>query len=559
MMNKLKWWFDSKLGMFVHFGLYSLLAGEYKGRKAPGISEWIMKRLEIPKDEYLLLASQFNPVNFSAKTWVDTAKKMGAKYITFTAKHHEGFALYHSKVSPYNVVDMTPYGKDIVKELADECAMQGIVLCLYYSHVQDWIEEGAVGNTWDFSGGSFREYLDRKVKPQLSELLTQYGKIGMIWFDTPYDITPEESSELAEYVRSLQEDCLVSTRVGNGFGDFEGYGDNQVPSGTMDGFWESIGTLNNSWGFKTVDDNWKSPEIIIRLFSDIISKGGVYTLNIGPKGDGSIPTQTTDILSQFGDFVAKNGEAFYGCERNPYPFEFPWGGITTKADTIYLHVFEKDGSISLSGLLCDVKKVYALQDQKPLPFVMSEGPFGTKTLTVDFKRDQKEPMYIIAVETDGMKVNKQIMPQDGAITLDAQSGTILGSADAKLSEVKIIENWKTTENRVSWQFYAPKGEVDLTLVTIVERPHDWADELTGKWEGGHRVEVVCENQSAEFDVVEGHIQSNARSLYFKDMYSPGCTITLAEDGIHTIELRAKKIVTELGYGLRLKNLTLKAK
>ena len=235
--KRLKWWLDARFGMFIHWGIYAVAEGLWKGRyyeRRPG--EWVMHSAKIPVKEYTRLAEQFNPVKFDADEWVGVAKQAGMKYLVITAKHHDGFAMYDSPSSPYNVVRATPWGRDPMKELSEACGRAGIRFGFYYSQTQDWYEKDAAGNTWDFKPPTrceFRRYLKRKVKPQLKELLTQYGPIGVLWFDTPRNMDLRESRELKRFVHSLQLDCLVSGRVGNNIGDYGSLADNQVPRGTL--------------------------------------------------------------------------------------------------------------------------------------------------------------------------------------------------------------------------------------------------------------------------------------------------------------------------------------
>src|ERR1700733_852112 len=219
--HRLEWWRDARFGMFIHWGLYALPAGYWGGKPVPRIGEWIMNPAKIPVAQYEKLAAKFDPVRFDADQWVSVARNAGMKYIVITAKHHDGFAMFSSKVSKYNIVDATPFHRDPMKELAAACRRQGIRLCFYYSQTQDWHEPDGVGNTWDFPDESkkdFNRYFQAKVIPQVKELLTQYGPIGLIWFDTPRNMTKEQSKQLADLVHQLQPDCLVNGRVGNGMG-----------------------------------------------------------------------------------------------------------------------------------------------------------------------------------------------------------------------------------------------------------------------------------------------------------------------------------------------------
>ncbi|MCP5120754.1 MAG: alpha-L-fucosidase, partial [bacterium] len=259
--------FDAmKFGMFIHWGLYALPAGEWKGKYVRGIGEWIMFREQIPVAEYEQLASQFNPVKFSGKEWGQLAQDAGMKYMVITSKHHDGFAMFGSKASPYNIVDATPYGKDPMKELSAACAARGIGFGFYYSQDQDWHEAGGRGNTWDFPvDRDAQPYLEGKVFPQITEILSGYGDLSLIWFDTPGLLSLEQVTELRKQVKTLQPNCVLNSRIGHGKGDYEQTGDNAIPIQvyTSDGKWEVPATLNDTWGFKKNDENWKDPRDLI--------------------------------------------------------------------------------------------------------------------------------------------------------------------------------------------------------------------------------------------------------------------------------------------------------
>ena len=263
--RRMAWWREAKFGMFIHWGLYAVPAGRWHEKPIPGIGEWIMNYVQIPIPEYEKLAQQFNPVKFNADEWVGIAKDAGMKYIVITAKHHDGFAMFASKASAYNIVDATPWHRDPMKELAAACRRHGLRLCFYYSHAQDWHEPDAVGNVWDFPKEKdqkgpkegFDDYMARKALPQVRELLTQYGPIGLIWYDTPHRITEPQSRQFVDLVRQLQPDCLVNSRVGYNLGDYGSEGDNAIPDGARPGDWETPATINDTWGFKSYDDNWR--------------------------------------------------------------------------------------------------------------------------------------------------------------------------------------------------------------------------------------------------------------------------------------------------------------
>jgi len=401
-----KWWQEAKFGMFIHWGLYSHLAGEWKGQKVEGIGEWIMKRLNIPVEEYEKIAGEFNPTDFNAEEWVSLAKEAGMKYIVITAKHHDGFAMYHSKCSKYNIVDATPFKRDPMKELAEACNKAGIKLCFYYSQAQDWHDPDGYGyGPVPDEEKNFERYLEEKCKPQIRELLTQYGEIGLIWFDTPMIMSPEHSQELAELVKSIQPNCLVSGRIGNQFGDYMSTGDNRIPTLPYYGDWEVPATLNDTWGYKKDDNNWKPPEQIIKLLVKINSRGGNYLLNVGPDGKGVIPKPSVDILKRVGKWMAANGESIYATKPVPvFPYDYELEGImfTRKPYKLYMHVFDWKKNIGLHCLANKIKRAYILATGEEIEFNQQYVP-SLKQHRVSFMLPDEKPDDIdsvICIETE---------------------------------------------------------------------------------------------------------------------------------------------------------------
>ncbi len=368
--TKQKWFKEAKYGLFIHFGLYSILEGEYKGEITPTIAEWIMNTLNIPVEEYEILAKEFNPVNFVAADYVAKAKKWGMKYICITAKHHDGFALYKSDCNSYNIVEASPYAKDIIKELASECKKNDMIFCLYYSQAQDWHDPNGYMAENDNSKKNFRKYLDEKCFLQVKELLTNYGDIGMMWFDTPMEMTAEESRELYDLVKSIQPNCIVSGRIGNNLGEYLTTGDNFLPTLPYYGDWEVPATLNDTWGFKRSDDNWKSPIEILRLLIKISSRGGNYLLNVGPDKFGTIPQESIDILDEIGEFLEKNGESIYGTSIVPLPtYEINGVEYTCKPGKMYIHLLKPRKFLEILNIDNKIKKVYYLDTGEDVRFV----------------------------------------------------------------------------------------------------------------------------------------------------------------------------------------------
>ncbi|MCL2406510.1 MAG: alpha-L-fucosidase [Defluviitaleaceae bacterium] len=328
-MNNQEWFKQAKYGMMVHWGLYSILGGEWKGRRTNNIGEWIQQHLRIPMAEYSQLAKAFNPIYFNAEEWVLFAKKCGMEYIVITSKHHDGFALFASKVDKYNVVDATPFKRDIIAELAEACYKHGIKLGLYYSQDIDWHEPDGGGgydkakldpgcsNGWDFPDIAAKDYakcFERKIKPQVEEILTNYGDLCLIWFDTPWTISKKQSIELRELVKKHQPNCLINSRIGNGVYDYVSLDDNEIPDSRPESFdpsdvlrhtgfrysptdlYETPATLNDTWGYKYFDHNWKTPEEILDIKNRLNAMGINYLLNVGPDALGRIPSISQDIL-----------------------------------------------------------------------------------------------------------------------------------------------------------------------------------------------------------------------------------------------------------------------
>ena len=334
------WFKDAKYGMFIHWGLYSLPGGIWEGKKmeemrSPTVAEWIMHAAKIPRAEYRKLANKFNPVKFNADSIALLAKEAGMKYLVITSKHHDGFALFDSKVSDFDVM-ATPFKRDIIRELQDACNKQGLAFGIYYSHNIDWMDgnDSQVkenlnnpslkewlktfgANTWDPSPNSFEEYLQKKAYPQVKELMTNYPGMKMLWYDMPPRMNPEQSFTFYKTVYDIQPQIIITERIGNGFGDYFIAGDNVIPSDTakITKPWETVGTHNNSWGYKSYDNDWKTPKEVLYWLLEIVSKGGNYMLNIGPTGEGVVPGQSVYNLLELGKWLKINGDAVFGTQK----------------------------------------------------------------------------------------------------------------------------------------------------------------------------------------------------------------------------------------------------
>jgi len=317
--NKMQWWQDAKFGLFLHWGLYSI--GEWNGKPQKG-NEHFMYYERIPLKEYAKIGETFNPINFNADIWVKSAKDAGMKYIVITAKHHDGFAMFNSPSNDFNIVKKTAFAKDPMVDLARACKKYGLKLCFYYSLGRDWESPdaywshpgGKAGNYWDFPDSAKKDnnrYIENKVKPQLKELFTQYGPVGVIWFDTPEGTTKVQSEDLRKFILNLQPDCIINSRIGNNMGDY-GVAEQKIEANKVIKPWESCITMSGKWGYNKFDKNWKSPELLVRNLVEIVCKGGNLLLNVGPTNLGDLPEQSLHNLHEIGKWMKVNGEAIYG-------------------------------------------------------------------------------------------------------------------------------------------------------------------------------------------------------------------------------------------------------
>ncbi len=369
--HNIQWFKDAKFGMFIHWGLYSKLGGEWNGKRYYGSGEWIMNQGRIPVADYAKVASNFNPVKFNGAEWAQLAEDAGIKYMVITAKHHEGFSMFDSKVTKFDIVDATPYKKDPMKSLAKETKKRNIQFGFYYSQFQDWYEPNGGRNTWDFkeSEKDYQKYYKEKAIPQLKELMSNYGKLGILWFDTPGGMTKEQTRDFVNDLRQYQKDCLFSSRVGHGLGDYRDFGDSEMPTKPIKGAWESIYTHNDSWGYIKHDMNFKTSTEIIRLLTEAAAKGGNLMLNVGPDGDGNIPPFTIKFLKETGAWLKKNGESIYGTATGLIAQQ-PWGFSTSKPGKQYLHVLNQpeNGEVFIPLFTANVLKVYALDGNQILNY-----------------------------------------------------------------------------------------------------------------------------------------------------------------------------------------------
>ncbi len=376
--TRMQWWSDARFGMFIHWGLYAVPAGEWKDRK--DLAEWYMEETGMPRAEYAQFAKRFNPTQYDPDQWVRVAKDAGMKYIVITSKHHEGFAMWDTKGTDYNIVKRTPYAKGVLKPLADAAHRAGLHFGTYYS-IMDWHDPSQHGakqghyNPTAIDPARKRAYIDA-MKIELRELVQDVGT-EVLWFDGEWLDwwDTRDGQEIYDYLKSLNPKLIINNRVANSrkgamsgmgtgasVGDF-GTPEQQIPArGFAPGvYWESCMTLNDHWGYNKHDNHWKTPQTVIRNLIDIASKGGNYLLNVGPTAEGTFPSGAVANLEQVGAWMKVNGEAIYATSASPFSEALPWGRATQKGNRLYLEVFDwpSDGALQVP-LHKAVSKAYLL-------------------------------------------------------------------------------------------------------------------------------------------------------------------------------------------------------
>ena len=554
--ERMKWWRESRFGMFIHWGIYSILE---KG-------EWIMYIDRIPVKEYEKLADKFNPTQFVAEEWVKLAKDSGMKYIVITAKHHDGFSMFKTKVDSFNIVDGTPYKKDVMQELSAACDKHGIRLCFYYTHVREWRHPhaqsleakspfmyGNYGNFWDYpdeNKKNLQKYLDDFDKPQLKELLSQYGSIGIIWFDTPSLIRPDQAQELVELVNREQPDCLTNSRVGD-FADSDYYslGDDEVPEFNAGVDFETPMTICHAWGYNNMPSNkYRDLNELLHQLVDIVSLGGNYLLNVGPDSMGIIPPEAQERLKGIGKWMEINGEAIYETKASPFPLKPSWGKITAKNDSLYLHVYQWSERISLTGIKSKVQSIKLLADtEREITWQQTPcGSLGYDKLTINLPNSAPDPnISVIKVVFDNpMILETGIIEDDtGSIQLPACLASAHSLNEKPLAAINItgiIQKWFSTDDWFSWEFqceHPGKFEVMLMVKT----------DYNSLWDFGHKVTVEVGKQKNNVEILDSGIQTDR----FQTRTFDAGTVQIDSEGLHSISVKASELTKAHGQGLTM--------
>lgn len=520
---RMAWWRDAKFGMFIHWGPSALLGGEWQGQPVGGVgggySEWIMFNAKIPVSEYAGIAGGFNPDKFDADFWARLAREAGQKYLIITAKHHDGFAMFASKASRFNIMDATSFGRDPLKELAEACHRHGIKLGFYYSQAQDWHHPGGSaygGKTmdggdphagcWDpAQQGSMDAYIDGVAVPQVRELLTHYGPVAVFWWDTPVGMNTERADKLAA-VLDLQPGIITNDRlddrlVGGHPGDTVSP-EQYIPATGIPGRdWETCMTMNKSWGFRKGDNDWKSPIDLLHRLVDVVSKGGNFLLNIGPDADGTIPAASVETLRTIGAWLKRNGDSIYGTSASPFPF-LSWGRCTIKGDILYFHIFDWPHDCKLRiPLRNPVESACLLAGTGEKLDVQADGT----TCSISLPAEPSDSLLsVVALRISGAPCVSPPVSQDQAITsssenpshpavgaLDGNPATYWKAADGVTSAWLEID-FKQPETIIHWRIVEPvvSGEIEQQACELEAR-------VGGEWQSVAQMKTAGFGHGAE--------------------------------------------------------------
>ncbi|MGH9523085.1 MAG: alpha-L-fucosidase [Terriglobales bacterium] len=529
------WWRDAKFGCFIHWGVYSGPGGEWKGQPVHGYAEHLMRIEKIPLAEYKTeVVEKFDPEKFNADEWVKTIKGAGMKWIVITSKHHDGFAMWPSKVTKYNIHDATKFQRDPMKELADAARRNGLHFGFYYSHAYDWQDPNAPGNDWDYDnpGGSrglhggahwydehpellekARKYVDEKAIPQIRELIAMYHP-DIMWFDTESKLPLSEQLRILKAAREAAPDMIINGRCARGegyqFGDYDDTSDRAAEFPAHKGPWETIPTINESYGYSKFDNSQKPPEYFIRLLAKAAARGGNILMNIGPMGDGEIDPRDKPILAGIGRWMSVNGASIYGSEATPLPVQ-AWGESTRKGNDLYLQVFDwpADGKLIVGGLKSTPVKAYLLADatQKALKITR----VNDTDVVVDVSGRTADPAdtvvaleFAAPIETDSARLLADHGQANVLRSFDAERvGEGLKYGDGKAPHAYVM-NWTRPDQQLRWNVRLDQpATLDVAVRYTTGSPNDGGNYVVEA--GGQKLNATVEPAAKESEAKTAQI------------------------------------------------------
>jgi alpha-L-fucosidase len=492
--DRITWWREARFGMFVHWGVYATLGNEYKGRKGGTYGEHIQRVLKIPIPQYRKeVAGSFNPTKFNADEWIRTAKEAGMGYFIITSKHHDGFAMWPTKVNDYNVRDATPWKHDPMADLRAACRKYGVKFGFYYSHAFDWGTENGPGNDWDYNnpGGDkligtrnwwqtipeflpkAKKYVDEKSIPQLQELVKLYDP-DIFWFDTPSKLPDSENLRILKAVRAASARVVINGRIVRGLGDYASTADRPAEFSPHDGDWEGIPTTNESYGWSKFDQSHKPVAHFIQLIVKAAARGGNTLMNVGPMGDGRIDPKDVAILKGIGDWWEVNGDSIQGTTRTPLAVQ-TWGESTRKGNTLYLHVFEwpKERKLVVGGLKSRVRSARLLADSgDTIPIRLRPRALNTSDVVIEGLpgRARDKADTVIALQVTG-----EIVTDSARLLQPAYGVETLRVFDAKLNGGGIKFGPGKTRDAYAHEWTKP--EQFITWAARLSQPANYEVEL----------------------------------------------------------------------------------
>jgi len=497
--HRIGWWREAKFGMFVHWGIYSLPGGEWNGHKVPGYAEHLMRKEKISRAGYLDLAHKFNPEKFDADEWIRTARDAGMRYFIITAKHHDGFAMFESDVSDFNIIKQTPFGRDPMAALAQACRKYQVKFGFYYSHAFDWEHPDAPGNDWEYEnpGGDrnlfggrnwydqhpdllvrMKKYVDQKAIPQITELLQKY-RPDILWFDTPHKLPLSENIRILKAIREIDNNVVVNGRLARtqavSFGDYRNTADRPAEFYPVEGDWEAIPTTNESYGYHKFDSSHKSPGHFIRLMANAAGRGGNLLMNIGPKGDGALDVADVQILKGIGKWFDINSESIYGSSASPLPLQ-SWGTSTLKNNKLYLHVFDwpRDNRLLIGGLKSEAGKAWLLADPSRKELRIKR--VNDLDVAIELPRtpvDAANSVVVVElveeIAADPVRLISGEIPER-LLAFDAiQHGDGFRFGDGKKDKY-FVEGWSATSQLLSWSFRVNQPIIFAVRLKYIPEP-----------------------------------------------------------------------------------------